>query len=91
MSARKTKAQLEARIKELEALNLSLTKVMNMVDAGEWVVMQESTRQRMINTINSLIEAGNGLDDYAKRLDGTTNGVMHCRQKWHDVKAAERL
>lgn len=91
MSKPMTKAAMAQRIKELEDLNLSLAKVLNMVDDGQWVVISENDRKRFITTIDALVAAGDGLDEYAARLDGTTNGMLDCRQRWHDVKASEKL
>lgn len=91
MSKPMTKAAMAERIKQLEDLNLSLSKVLNMVDDGQWVVIRETDRKRYIAVIDALVSAGDGLDDYAARLDGTTNGMLDCRQRWHDVKASERL
>ena len=39
----------------------------------------------------ALLAAGDALDAYCKRVDGTTNGILPVRQAWADAKAKKGI
>ena len=44
-------------------------------------------KQEVLNL--RLVKAGNDMDAYLKRLDGTTNGVLDCRRDWNAAKESQ--
>ena len=47
---------------------------------------QSTHADSMRAEIMRLTEAGDAMDKYLARQDGTTNGMLDCRSKWHAAK-----
>ena len=41
---------------------------------------------RLKAEVERLTKAGDAMDAYLKRQDGTTNGMLDCRHQWHAAK-----
>lgn len=51
---------------------------------GPWVKWEDYAALEA--KFNRLLTAGDALDAYLKRQDGTTNGMLACRREWLDAK-----
>jgi cell division protein FtsB len=74
---REENARLKAEVNELaDGLKLASEVGIKMAD--------EVTRLKA--EVQRLTKAGDEMDDYLKRQDGTTNGMLDCRLQWHAAK-----
>jgi hypothetical protein len=55
--------------------------------AGNWVPYADYAALKAEN--ERLRKAGDDMDAYIKRSDGTTNGVLDCRRNWHAAKEVQ--
>jgi hypothetical protein len=73
-------ARLKAEVEELKSQPDPLTVYL----------YADTLRRDDIKTLKAHIErltkAGDEMDDYLKRQDGTTNGMLDCRLQWHAAK-----
>lgn len=54
--------------------------------ANETVNLCIAEMNRLAANIDKLLTAGDALDAYLNRQDGTTNGMLACRREWLDAK-----
>ena len=54
-------------------------------EAG-WTLVEPNHLAALQAENERLRNAGDALDAYLKRLDGTTNGMLDCRRQWLDAK-----
>jgi hypothetical protein len=57
-------------------------------NARAWGKMKrlEAENARLKEEVERLTKAGDAMDAYLKRQDGTTNGMLNCRLQWNAAK-----
>ena len=77
----KENARLKADVNELaDGLKLASEVGIKMAD--------EVTRLKA--EVERLTKAGDAMDAYLKRQDGTTNGMLDCRHQWNAAKEGKQ-
>ena len=61
-------------------VGIKLTPMSN----GEW--LRWSDYNALAAEVELLRKAGDAMDEYLKRQDGTTNGMLACRKAWLSAK-----
>ena len=54
---------------------------------GEWIKYEDYAKLKAEN--ERLRKAGDAMDAYLKRQDGTTNGMLDCRFEWLNAKGVQ--
>jgi len=73
-------ASLQAENERLDKSNTSLLGTIDIIDDKYGELQAEVERLR---------KAGDAMDAYLKRLDGTTNGMLDCRRAWQAAKGVQ--
>jgi len=73
-------AALQAENERLDKSNTSLLGTIDIIDDKYGELQAEVERLR---------KAGDAMDAYLKRLDGTTNGMLDCRHQWLAAKGVQ--
>jgi len=79
------------RIGELNKENAHLKAEVDNLRKNTEINTAQSTHElsRLKAEVERLTKAGDAMDAYLKRQDGTTNGMLDCRYQWNAAKEGE--
>lgn len=63
-----------------------MTRMIPLAVADQAVAACEDEIQKLREEVVRLTKAGDEMDAYLKRQDGTTNGMLDCRRAWMEAK-----
>jgi chromatin segregation and condensation protein Rec8/ScpA/Scc1 (kleisin family) len=72
--------QTRTKDDEIQGLRLQLHHERCRREQAQAVLAHEQQKSERLRS------AGDAMDEYLKRIDGTTNGMLDCRRAWLDAK-----